>query len=465
MFLKLFSANLRSATSVCNLVYARTSQSFVTPINKCANLNLYTKLQYTTDKAASSTSKHSDKTAVNELSHDEIQMLKQNPDDFGTLLSLAPSDTLKQPQQSDEIVKEKTGRRSSKRQSIEQYQTLLKKLINEKRTDEAVELLEGKMMKDKLLIPIDIYEWLIEECLQCRNYAKVLNLFEHMVNRSLKISTKTLEKITQSFEMSELPIRKAINLRKFISKGKCQPTEKIYNALVRIHIRGGQWQSGIEVADEMKQHNFQYEHETLYFLFIGYSHDKVHGFYRMLDLWHEMYRLNYKPDVYIINALFKCVLNCEFDDVGKLQEILDSIEANNRIAKEGVSSKIYENAEKVHVIDEGRPNLLDVPPKIGRLFPIENMKTPEHRFLVLGGLSFFLKLLKKHDILPTSDTITILLHLAPNTFVAQQKVIALLRKTNIVPDADFFDALLTKCCLRQSFNDAQVSSKFKIHTN
>lgn len=458
MFLKLFSANLRSAVSVCNVVSTKAGQPILTSTYKFANQIVYTKLQYTTNKPAGTTSKRNDKIVASELSHDEIQILNQNPDDFGTLSSFKPSDTLKQSNQSNEIVQEKSISRISNPQSIEQYEILLKTLINEKRTQDAVNLFEKKMLKDRILIPVHIFEWLIDECLHCKQYANAFDLYEHMVNRSLKISTEILEKIAQSFELSNLPLRKAFNLRKFISKGKCQPSEKTYNALVRIHIRADQWQGGLELADEMKQHNFHYEYDTLYLILIGFSHDKKHGFYRMLELWHEMRRLNHKPDVHIFNALLKCVLNCELNDVEKLQETLESIKKKNQIAKKAISLEIDENAEKSNGIDEGRPNLLNDPPAIGRLFPMANVKTPEHRLLILGGLSFVLNLFKTYNITPMSDTVTTLLNVTPNTFFAQQKVISLLNKNNIIPDSNFFDTLLMRCCLRQSFNDAQVSA-------
>lgn len=93
---------------------------------------------------------------------------------------------------------------------------------------------------------------------------------------------------------------------------------------------------------------------------------------------------------------------------------------------------------------------------------MENVKAPEDRLLILGGFTKLLKFMKSAKIAPNHETFELLLNVAPNTYEAHQQIIALTQKNNVVPDVNFYNALLMKTCLRKDFHNAQVNFYFFI---
>lgn len=458
MFLKLLSATLRGTLTVHHGLRITSERAFegITreSVQKIGATRCFT--SHSTEETVLSSQKQNESSKVNkneQFSQNEIHMLNQDPDSFGTLSLTKP------PVSKDMFDKVETNEknirkiRSSDQKSIEQYEISLKHLVDERNLQEACRLFEEQMLKnDKILAPVRIYEWLIDECLKRNNETKAFDIYEHMVNRSLKISISSIEKLLLAYESSNLTFRKVKSLCKILEKYEYKPNEKIYNALIRTNIRAGQWPTGFEISDKMVHDGFQYELETITLMFQGCCHDKSNGFYRILELWHEMLTLGYIPNINTYNAFLKAIAKCELNDVDKLQNTLKSI-------KKKYQQNVERNVTKTDEIDQindCRPNLLQVPPKTGSLFPLKNVTNPVSRLIILGGISNILKKIKELNITPTAETIITLLNLAPNTFNVQQKLITLLKKHNIRPDLEIFDTLLRNSCMRKDFNDARV---------
>lgn len=487
MFLKVFSVNIRGSIARCNVLNASSGNgchaSSSRLVQIISNTHHCPVLGYSTKKTGSSR-KHVDKPATldptEQLSPEEIQMLKRDSDSFGTLSkfdgSIHLEETLQKKtlQTNNEIeAKNKPHLTNeliySKQLSAEQFEVQLKNLMKENSVQAAIEVFEQQLqMKDRILVPGRIFEWLIDECLRFNEFQKAFYFFEQMVNRTLKVSLKTTEKIAEAFEITGATLKKVNNLKKLLSKSKDEPTAKLYNILVRIYVRSVQFPTGFELVDEMKQRGFQYETETITAIFDGCSLDKNNGFYRLLDTWHDMQRLEITPNTLTINAFLRAVYKSDLNDVEKLKELLDSIKAKwDRKMSEDVKLtneeiKTNQKIDSTHEIDDGRPNLLNIPPKIGHLFPLENVKAPEDRLLILGGFTRLLKYMKSAKIAPNHDTFELLLNVAPNTYEAHQQIIALTQKHNVAPDVNLYNALLMKTCLRKDFHNAQVNFYFFI---
>lgn len=457
MLLKLISANLRGSPLLCSALHAVSSR--VNPTSRRRILQITqissrsSTLQYSTEKAASNATKADirGKATSNEneqLSPEEVQMLNQDPDSFGTLSSFKPLTTEGIQNEPEVEVDRKTGTSSektmSKQESVERYEALMKDLIDKGNVKQAVDLFESEMlMKDRIHAPARIYVWLINECIHSSEVKKAFDIYEHMINRQIGISFGIVEKLISAFELSTVSIKKVHSLQKVLSKYQYKMNDKMYNALVRIYARSTQWSIGLVLADDMKEGGFKYDLETINAIFDACSHDKENGFNRLIELWHELHRLEYIPNVHTFNAFLNGVKNCELKNVDKLKKTIESIRA-----KCPTSS---------NQIDDGRPNLLQCPPKIGFLFPLERVEKPEDRLLILGGLTGLLKEFKKYDISPTLDTITTLLNIVPNTFEAHQRVISLLQKNQMVPDRNLFNVLLTKNCMKQRYQNTKVN--------
>ncbi|XP_031621040.1 uncharacterized protein LOC116339351 [Contarinia nasturtii] len=453
MFLKIISTNLRGSISTRNaLNIASNTQSFLVTNKRLLQLTTIrcSTRQYSIGKPTSIIGKI---TNENEnLSREEIHMLNKDSDNFGTLSSFTPQNVeepgplKKEPKRKPESRRKFPGKKWSQQNEI-----LLKQVINEKGVHEAIKIFENQMLKERVLPETRIFEWLIDECLRMNIYDKAFELYEQMMSRTLRVSLSTIEKLTLAHEAARLHIQKAHTIRKIIAAQQDKPNAVIYNALIRIYIRANKSSIGIDLANEMVQCGYSYELDTLNLLLEGSAFHGNDGFVRMIELWHEIVQLNYTPNVHTLNAVLNNIHMCEIGDIQKLKETVKSICSKY----EQISDEKIQNVEKQVSTDDGRPNLLKNPPTIGHLLPLEYVTTAEKRLLLLGGLSGIFTLMRIHNISPTLDTVTILLNLIPNSFVAQQKVMRLLKRHDILPNADIFNILLTQVCLRQNFNDAQ----------
>lgn len=108
--------------------------------------------------------------------------------------------------------------------------------------------------------------------------------------------------------------------------------------------------------------------------------------------------------------------------------------------------------------DDGRPALLTDPRKLGRLFPLGSVTTPQHILLVLGGLTGILRELKSLAIRPNEETILTLLAIAPNSAAVEHKIYTLTQAHKVsATEEPFFDKLLERRCLRRDFPATLVS--------
>lgn len=467
MLLKVFSANLRGSISVCSPLCGASKQiSTITRFNLLQTTPKVTTVlfrsngkQYSDGNAApndaNQNSSRKTRSASNhnetELSQSEMDILNQDPDNFGTLASFKP------------LAVDETQNRSSPieydikseipsiehnikgKQTIHQYEASMKDLMEKGHVLEAIDLFETEVLqKNRMHAPVHIYKWLIGECVRLHEFRKAIDIYDQMVGRKLKVPFDIFEKLIVAFEQSNMNVGKLNNIQKLMAKNHIQPNANMYNAMVKIYARSTQWKTAITLADEMKTNSMPYELDTANALFECFSHDKENGFYRFIELWHDLHRFDLTPNISTYNALLKCVKKCELNNVEKFKQMLETIR---------MQCTTHPNEGE---IEDGRPNLLQHPPSIGYLLPLEQVERPEHRLLILGGLSNILHDFKKYDITPTHETVTELLEVVPNTFVAHQKVIGLLKKHYIKPDLQIFNILLTKNCQTQNFPNALV---------
>lgn len=400
MFLKAFSSNLRGSIFICTPFYSVPEQIF--PVTKARLLQKSQKVknvlyrstsQYSTENTASNVAKQNPSTENRsvssqnevELSQQEIEMLNQDPDKFGTLSSfklkpLAMNDKTQNrssfPDTDAKSEMRPTEPSAAKKQTIQYYEAEMKDLFEKGHVLEAVELFETEVLqKNRMHAPIRIYEWLIEECIRLYEFGKAISIYDQMVGRKLTVSFDIYEKLILALEQSNTNMGKLNSVQQKMLKKNVQPNAKMYNSMVRSYARSTEWQTALTLADQMKANSMSYEMDTIDVLLECFSHDKNNGFYRFIELWHDMLRFDYTPNVSTFNALLKCVKKCELTNVDKLKQMLETIRMQ------------YTAHSNENAIQDGRPNLLQDPPYIGYLFPLEQVERREHRLLILGGLS------------------------------------------------------------------------------
>lgn len=462
MFLRAFKINPRYSVSIVNTVISEYSSilrksPFFEKIPISSQCSVY---HYSTGNVKSNGPKKTPSGTKEEFSQEEMDSWQDDPNSFGTISTFATtrsrSGTEPQITSSEQKNNIATKQVNSMKKSMEQYEIDLKELVQRREIMCAVDKFEKNMLlKDKIAAPTRIYEWLISECLHEKETTKAFDLYEHMVNRGLRMSLEIIENLILAYESTDLSLKKVHSLRKSISRMQYQPNAIIYNALIRIYTRTTQWKTGLSIADEMEQQNISFDFETINSIMHACSYDEANGFNRFIKLWHEMRRLRYTPNLQTLNALLKVVHKCELSNIEELKQILASNSDNSTPNKIG--------------INDGRPNILQNPPVLGFLLPLESVKTPADRLLIMGGFSTLITEMKTAAITPDIETLTLLLNVIPNTFFVQQKVIAMLRKYNIVPTLKLFTLLLEKTCLRQDFDNATVRnlvlfiSQYQLH--
>lgn len=460
MFLKAFSANIKGASSQIATI-ARSK--FLQKSPKVTTVLIRSKGQYLNENAASNATKQNSsqksRSVSNqkgtELSQHDMKVLNQDPDNFGTLSSsfkpLTVDDTQNGPSSTDSMDKSDvppTEENVTNKQTMQQYEASMKDLMEKGHILEAIDLFETEVLqKHRLHAPAHIYKWLIEECIRLHEYRKAIDIYDQLVGRKMKVPFDIFEKIVLAFEQSNLTVGKLNNIQKVMLKKHIELNANMYNAMIRMYARSTQWHTAITLADEMKTKSMPYELDTANALFECFSYDKENGFYRLIELWHDMHRFDFTPNILTFNAILKCVKKCELTNVEKFKQMLETIRMK-------CTAHPNENEDE---FEDGRPNLLQHPPYIGYLFPLEQVERPEHRLLLLGGLTNILNEFKKYNITPDFETIAELLEVVPNTFTAHQRVIGIMYRSNIKPDLQIFNVLLTRNCQTQNFQNAVVS--------
>lgn len=373
--------------------------------------------------------------------------------------------------------------------STTQYANLIKAEIKKKRIKEAIDVLELKMIKEDQVKPCNyIYNLLIGECGRLGYAQKAFQLYTRMKQRALKVTGGTYTALFNACANSPFKgdgLEKANNLRKIILQNGYEPNESNYNAMIKAYGRCGDIQTAFLLVDEMKERNLQMKVDTFNFLLQACISDKEYGFRHALLVWHKIYKKSLTPDIFSFNLMLKCARDCEMGDVNTTRQVIATIlsESQNKEKNlklktingnilqiesqkpiENVNELVNSTDEKVipaeqSVIHDQTPNLLSKAPHLGTLVSLKEVKKPEDRLLLLGGISGFLNEMNIANIIPDIKTFTNLLDVIPSTKVAENKLIAAVRDAEVRTDIDFFNILMKKRSMRCDYEAAKVCAQ------
>lgn len=197
---------------------------------------------------------------------------------------------------------------------------------------------------------------------------------------------------------------------------------------------------------------------------------------------------NIKPDYYTFFTILRCVRDCGFGGIEEMQHVIQHVldkqqnspqigfNTNETILQlqstEPEDSKVERSktttngelttqqdvllqqntgATSAQQIDMDLPNLLAPRPHIGNLISLSEVHQPHERFLLLGGLSGFLNLMKSYGITPNIQTFTIMLEVIPPTISSEKQLLTFIRKIGLKADIDFFNILIKKRAMRLDY--------------
>lgn len=196
-----------------------------------------------------------------------------------------------------------------------------------------------------------------------------------------------------------------------------------------------------------------------------------------------MLQKHIEPDYYSFNAVLRCVRDCGFGDLetmekalqqilteaavtrqitakneikqisdAKDQETTASIKANEENTTKDAALNISNNENALQIQTEATnlelPNLLAPQPHLGSMVSLSEVQKPHERFLLLGGLTGFLELMKSKNITPDIETFTTMLEVIPPTNTAEKQLLTYIRKIGLKADIDFFNILIKKRAMR-----------------
>lgn len=445
MLLRLFASNLRKVPTKIPIGNQKCSNINTFPFSYLPSHNIC----YSAEKSVKPKSKSIQ--TKDELTSTDLLLLSKNPESFGTLSSSQNFDELQEPEihPTDNVGIKKSFSESDP--SNGEHEMALKKLVESGQINQAVKFFKGRMLtEDKITSPIHIYEWLIEKCLSCNRFDQAFIVYTEMKNRRVPVNFNIVEKMIIACSDVNESAKKMNNLKKFIENSEYEANELIYNVQIQFYVRSTDWKMALHLADEAKKKQISFDLETINALFKAYSYEKEKGFEHSLQLWYEMRERHLTPNTGTINAFLTCIYRCEIGDEKLLREIV------NRECERINTSRNTNEPNKTNAFDDGRPDLFKKIPKFGHLLPINKIKTPEQRLLLIGGFSRIWKEIQIADVQLDTETCITLLNVIPNTLSAEDDLLRMLGNKPIMVDFDFLQRLLQKRCTRQDFEAAKV---------
>lgn len=430
----------------------------------------------------------------------ELLLLKNDPDVFGTLTpgsSVDAQQMVEAEDAGDIAEKEYLENIPKKSQQLfmSQYATLIKDHFKNHKLKDAIDVLEVRMLKVDRVKPTNyIYNLLISECGRLGFAKKAFQLFNRMKQRDLKVTGATYTALFNSCALTPFindGLERARHLREVMLEKQYEPNESNYHAMIKAFGRAGDIQTAFELVDEMKDKKLKLEVATFNFLLQAAASDLEFGFRHALLVWHKMYRHGMTPDIYSFNNILRCVRLCGMGDLETMQQVIGDIlfsskkglpPKTNTLVRETVDDKgevilianeksAVDNQIAVRANDatddsskleekltDQTPNLISRTPHLGSLLALSEVKNPEDRLLLLGGMGGYLEQMKACRAVPDIKTCTQLLDVIPATYAAEKKLMTFMKKEGVRTDVDFFNILMKKRSMRYDYEGAKVNS-------
>lgn len=251
----------------------------------------------------------------------------QDSDTFGSLgvnvqqpeNELIDEDDIKE----EEFIKNPPKR--SQKLSTKQYAEMIKEHLKNMRIKEAINVLEVRMLQEDRVKPESyIFNLLINGCAKVGYSKKAFNLFTQMRQRALKVNGATYTSLFNACANSPWAqdgLTKANRLREIMLEKGHDPNVQTYNSMIKAFGRCNDLKTAFQLVDEMKERQMLIQAETFNFLLQACASDKEFGFRHALLVWHKMYQMKLKPDIYSFNLMLRCCRDTNLGDVKSMEEV------------------------------------------------------------------------------------------------------------------------------------------------
>lgn len=408
----------------------------------------------------------------------EYQAYGNNPDIFGTIqkdsqmLSTINNDPEEEDNKEEiEFLNNKVGKTKL---TINQYGRIIKQFIQQKKIAYAIEVLEERMLKSDKVQPENyIYNLLIGACGRFGYTKKAFKLYNDMKKRGLKVTPHTYTGLFNACANSPYPqdgLSRAEHLRELMVEKGYSPNQTNYHAMIKAFGRCGDLETAFSIVDEMVDKKVLASSETFNFLLQACITDRDAGFRHALLVWRKMLEKGINPDRFTYNLMLRCSRDCGMGDVTAATTVIQSVlESKPHVTKKKLlpAGKLVTEQEGVTAIQNSNnmPDLLGPAPHLGSIVALNDVVLPEHRLMLMGGSSGFIRHMTLYNIKPDIKTFTQLLDQIPSTFAAEKVLLDDIYKLGLELDAEFCNMLIKKRCLRYDYNNAKEVLKIMSAAN
>lgn len=344
-----------------------------------------------------------------------------------------------------------------------QYAKMMKSRIDKKDLKSALQVLD--LMKENRDKPtIYLYNLLLHSFAHQGDLKQCFRLYNKAKRHGLQPNAATytcLFNVCAMCERTEEALEHLNKLRQSLYEKQFPLNDTHYNVMMKAYSWHNKLDEAFQLADEMRDNNIPIKEGTYNSLFHGAIADKEAGLRHALIIWHLMRLKKVNPTLTTYNLLLRTIRDTDLGNL-KLDDVLISGWEKSRI-----------------VLKEGeRPNLLASPPVLSSLLlltdkgqvaqydDVDSRKQigsinlndvfVNNRLILFGGLEGFLNKMDHCKVNPDIKTITLLLHVIPNTTQAENLLIETAEKRNIVLDIDFFNMVIKRRSLRFDYKSARV---------
>ncbi|KAH8398384.1 hypothetical protein KR215_009520 [Drosophila sulfurigaster] len=373
-------------------------------------------------------------------------------------------------QQEEEFVSRPT--RHTRKLRTNEYARLIKEHLIKQRINEAIHVLEVKMLREDRVKPENyIYNLLISGCAKAGYTRKAFNLYTKMRQRGLKVTGGTYTSLFNACANAPTPadgLAKAQQLRENMLEKGYEPNVMNYNAMIKAYGRCGDVETAYMLADKMLERQLPLTASTFNFLLQACAGNEQLGFRYALLTWHKMIQLRIEPDYYSFNTMLRCVRDCGFGELESMEQVLAAIAASGEPKKTAITAKEQSNSLSIATnstavtpttsseeVAMELPNLLLPGGQLNNLVALNEVTRPHERFLLLGGLTGYLDLMLAHKVTPDIKSFTTMLEVIPPTNAAEKQLLSFVRKIGLKADIDFFNILIKKRSMRFDYESAR----------
>ncbi|KAK9502591.1 hypothetical protein O3M35_011337 [Rhynocoris fuscipes] len=405
-------------------------------------------------------------TLPNELFSDN------NSDKFGTLSSESllrkRLETVAEEEDDEEFTEFIDGKEGKTRLRQIEYAKLVKKLLNEKKLVEAVDVLETRMKTEKAKPDEFIFRLLISGCAKVGYTKKAFKLFNQMKKRGLKVKGGIYTSLFDACARSPWPedgLKRASALWDLMIEKRVDINQRIAHAAIKAFGRCGDIERAFRIADEIVTLEIPFTSETINFLLQACASDKEAGFRHALMIWRKMLDRKITPTIFTYNLLLRCARDCSVGNLDKFREDLSSfipstqmdllkLPAPNEEIEE-TDRDVPVQIEKSVTSDSFLPCLLSEKPHLGSVIHLKNISKSWHRLMLMGGQGGFIQMMINNGVKPDIKTFNQLLFTIAPDPQEENLLLTEMKRLNVKVDLDFYNMLIKKRNMHGRYEDAK----------